>query len=117
MYICRTNEGASNECCYGRDGYLIVGPPGGGSVGKVSTVGSTRLNYLSNSIKHQFEDILPYIFCCKGTQTSCNIYKDILQIMEQLTLLQYLVSMYHINKYYRIWLTDNKHDCQCGFNL
>ena len=74
MYICRTNEGAGNECCYGRDGNLIVGPPGGGSVDKVSTVGSTRLNYLSNLIKHQFEDILPYVFCCKGIQTSCDIY-------------------------------------------
>ena len=41
---------------------------------KVSVVGSSRLNYFSNLVKHQFEDILPFIFCCKGTQTSCDIY-------------------------------------------
>ena len=52
MYTCRTNEGTGNECYYSRDGNLIVGPPGEG----------------------QFEDILPYIFCCKGIQTSCDIY-------------------------------------------
>ena len=73
-YHYRSNEGSGNQCCYGNNGNLIVGPTSGGSVDKVSTVGSTRLNYLSNLIKHQFEDILPFIFCCKGTQTSCDIY-------------------------------------------
>ena len=68
------NDGSSNKCCYGNNGNLIVGPTSGGSVDKVSLLGSTELTYLSNLISHQFEDVLPFIFCCKGTPSSCDTY-------------------------------------------
>ena len=53
-----------------------MGPPSGGSIDKVSVVGNSLLDYLTNLINHQFEDVLPFIYCCKGTPTSCDTYYD-----------------------------------------
>ena len=72
----RTNEGLGNQCCYRNHGTLIVGPTSGGTIDKVSVVGSSLFDYLINLINHQFEDILPFIYCCKGSQTSCMTYYD-----------------------------------------
>ncbi|XP_019851539.1 PREDICTED: uncharacterized protein LOC109581663 [Amphimedon queenslandica] len=71
--IART-EGSSNECCYDTSGQLIIGPTSGGSVDKASPIGSDSSNYLSSLLSHHWEDILPYIYCCKGPATACEKY-------------------------------------------
>ena len=73
LLILRT-EGSSNECCYDNSGQLIIGPTSGGSVDKASPIGSDSSNYLSSLLSHHREDILPYIYCCKGLATVCEKY-------------------------------------------
>ena len=75
-HIFRNAGGTSNECCYDDNDILIFGSPTGGSVKKVSIVGSTGLNYFTDLINHQFEDVLPFIHCCKGTLPNCRAYYD-----------------------------------------
>lgn len=67
--------GAGNQCCYRSDGTLIVGPPSGGSVDKVAPTGN-GLKYLSNVFAHFREDVLPYIYCCKGGKPDCSKYYE-----------------------------------------
>ena len=43
---------------------------------KVSIVGSTGLNFMKNLFDHQFEDVLPFIFCCKGRPTNYDLYYE-----------------------------------------
>ena len=73
LSISRT-EGSSNECCYDTSGQLIIGPTSGGSVDKASPIGSDSSNYLTNLLNHHREDILPYIYCCKGSVPDCEKY-------------------------------------------
>ena len=72
-FLFRT-EGSSNECCYDSSGQLIVGPTSGGSVDKVSYIRSDPSKYMNRLLSHQQEDILPYIYCCKGPVTVCDVY-------------------------------------------
>ena len=48
----------------------------GGTVDKVSIVGNTGSNFLNNLVQHHFEDLLPFIFCCKGPRKNYDIYYD-----------------------------------------
>ena len=73
--MCSENQGTGNQCCYDKDGTLIVGPPSGGSVDKTAPTG-TGINYLKNFLLHQAQDVIPYIFCCKGFFKSCQTYYD-----------------------------------------
>lgn len=73
-HIFRNDGGSSNECCYDSKG-LITGTFGG-SVKKASIVGSTGLKYLTDLINHQFEDVLPFIYCCKGSLPVCSAYYE-----------------------------------------
>ena len=70
----RTKEGFGNQCCYKNNGVLITRQTSGGSVVKVSVVGSSQFDYLTNLIRHQFEDVLPRIYCCIGKRASCDTY-------------------------------------------
>lgn len=67
------SSGAGNQCCYRSDGTLIVGPPSGGSVDKVAPTG-TGLEYWRKLLGHFTEDVLPYLYCCKGMQRDCTKY-------------------------------------------
>lgn len=51
----RTN-GYGNQCCYGDDNNLIVGPSSGGTVDKVAPS--------TDKIAHFWADIYPYLMCC-----------------------------------------------------
>ena len=62
------NEGSGQQCCYSEDGTLLVGPESGGTVDRYSPD--------ENFWKHQFYDVLPYIFCCKGLFSDCSAYYD-----------------------------------------
>ena len=75
-YIFRNDGGSSNECCYDNNGDILTEPTSGGSVKKASIVGSTGLNYFNDLINYQFEDVLPFIYCCKGTLRDCRAYYD-----------------------------------------
>ena len=69
------SNGAGNKCCYRSDGSLIVGSPSGGSVDKIAPTGS-RLEWLSNVYGHFFEDVVPFIYCCRGSKTDCGKYYE-----------------------------------------
>ena len=73
-YFLSRTKGSSNECCYDSSGQLIVGPTSGGSVDKVSYIISDPSKYMNRLLSHQQEDILPYIYCCKGPVTVCDVY-------------------------------------------
>lgn len=61
--------GSGQQCCYGSDGILIVGPPGGGTVDKVSPDVSV--------FDHFVCDVLPFLLCCKaGIFSDCDEYYE-----------------------------------------
>jgi len=62
------NEGSGQQCCYDYDGQLVVGPPGGGTVDLYAPTswGST--------LNHFTHDMLPFIYCCKGEFSNCDLY-------------------------------------------
>ena len=64
----RRTGGAGNQCCYGRNGRLLVGPPGGGTVDRVSPEIS--------ELDHFVHDVLPYLWCCKGLFSNCDKYYE-----------------------------------------
>ena len=52
---------------------LLVGPPGGGTVDRYTP------NSLTGFLNHQFDDVLPYLYCCKlfsliGEPSLCDNY-------------------------------------------
>ncbi len=61
-------EYAGQECCYDDDDNLVIGPPGGGSVDQTSP--------LISELDHFQNDLLPYIYCCKGQFPICSAYYD-----------------------------------------
>ena len=70
MYVYRENQGSGQQCCYFSNGTLIVGTPNGGNVDMVAS----QPDVLNTIIDHEFDDVLPYIYCCKGTVGTCNEY-------------------------------------------
>ncbi len=46
----------------------MIGPPGGGSVDQTSP--------LISELDHFQNDLLPYIYCCKGQSPICSAYYD-----------------------------------------
>ena len=70
FYMYRDNQGSGQQCCYFADGTLIVGVPNGGSVDMIAP----RSNSLDSIINHQFDDVLPYIYCCKSRFSKCDMY-------------------------------------------
>ena len=46
------------QCCYGSNGSLVIGQPGGGSIDRISP--------LVNFNEHNMDDLLPYAYCCRG---------------------------------------------------
>ena len=51
-----TPMGAGQQCCYGKDGSIIFGPPGGGTADRYSPD-----NYFW---RHQWYDVVPWLACC-----------------------------------------------------
>ena len=52
-----------------------MGPSSGGSIDKVSPTGK-GFDYLPSFLRHIEEDVLPFLFCCKGAKKLCQIYYD-----------------------------------------
>ncbi|XP_038044296.1 uncharacterized protein LOC119718996 [Patiria miniata] len=60
--------GAGQQCCYGRDGNILVGPPGGG----------TADSYCPsdwNTVWHQWFDVVPWLCLCKLSNNCKEYYK------------------------------------------
>ena len=57
---------SGNQCCYGSNSQLLVGPLGGGTVDLVPREISEG--------RHFIRDVLPYLLCCKGSLFNCNNY-------------------------------------------
>lgn len=54
-------NGHDQQCCYDTTGKLLVGPPGGGTLD------------MSTGFMHVFDDVLPYITCCR-LSNRCDLY-------------------------------------------
>ncbi|XP_028390868.1 sushi domain-containing protein 2-like [Dendronephthya gigantea] len=61
-------NGAGQQCCYTKQGRLVVGPPGGGTVDRYHA-GSSRFS----TLQHLKEDIYPWYLCCRLSK-SCGLY-------------------------------------------
>ncbi|XP_038044294.1 sushi domain-containing protein 2-like [Patiria miniata] len=59
--------GAGQQCCYGKDGNILVGPPGGGTVDRYSPG--------DHFWKHQWFDVLPWLCLCKLSNNCKEYYK------------------------------------------
>ena len=70
LIVCSsTTSGSGQQCCYGDNGLLLVGPPGGGTVDLVSPDVSLSGHFVS--------DVVPYLLCCKaGIFSDCNRYYE-----------------------------------------
>lgn len=66
----RQNEGSGQQCCYYSNGTLIFGPRGGGSADRFAPTGYYEM------MKHQIEDLIPYIHCCMGLN-QCETYYNL----------------------------------------
>ncbi|XP_065911625.1 protein mesh-like isoform X3 [Dysidea avara] len=62
------NEGSGQQCCYDDGGELVVGPPGGGTVDLYAPTSWT------STLSHFTHDVLPFIYCCKGAFSNCDLY-------------------------------------------
>ena len=59
--------GSGQQCCYDGNGLLVTGPPGDGTVDRVSPDIST--------VRHFIRDVLPFLICCKaGIFSNCDEY-------------------------------------------
>ena len=58
IFLCRSSQ----QCCYGSDGMLVTGSPGGGR----ATIASPDVNIHD----HLQDDVIPYLLCCKAGQSS-----------------------------------------------
>ncbi len=65
----RSGTMAGNYCCY-RRGNLCTDSECGGTVDKVTPQDWTTY------LQHTMEDVLPAVFCCKGTFTNCSSYQQ-----------------------------------------
>ena len=65
----RSGTTAGNHCCY-RRGDLCTDSECGGTVDKVTPQNWTTY------LQHTMEDVLPAVYCCKGTFTNCDSYQQ-----------------------------------------
>jgi hypothetical protein len=63
-----SRSGAGQQCCYTKEGRLVVGPPGGGTIDRYHA-GSSRFS----TLKHLKEDVYPWYLCCRLSD-SCGLY-------------------------------------------
>ena len=63
FHIYSLTKGYGNQCCYDKQGNLVVGAPGGGTVDRVSP-GKSKVD-------HFLEDVLPFLWCCTGLFSNC----------------------------------------------
>ena len=61
------------QCCYNKQGDLLEGPPGGSRV-IVSPVTDVYTATGSDWSQYYKNDILPYIYCCKGEFPDCDAF-------------------------------------------
>ncbi|XP_038055045.1 sushi domain-containing protein 2-like [Patiria miniata] len=59
--------GTGQQCCYGKDGNILVGPPGGGTADRYSPG--------EHFWKHQWYDVFPWICLCKLSDNCTEYYK------------------------------------------
>jgi len=62
------NQGSGQQCCYDKDGQLLVGPPGGGTVDLYAPTDWTGF------LKHLNHDVRPFFYCCRGEFSNCDSY-------------------------------------------
>ncbi|XP_071813704.1 sushi domain-containing protein 2-like [Apostichopus japonicus] len=63
-----TSGSSGQQCCYGSDGNILVGPPAGG------TADAYALHI--GTIWHFWYDILPWLSCCKQESHLCSFYYE-----------------------------------------
>ncbi|PIK57234.1 hypothetical protein BSL78_05871 [Apostichopus japonicus] len=63
--------GSGQQCCYGSDGNILVGPPGGGTVDAYAPGG------FCGTVKNFWFDVLPFLACCKLI-SQCETYYEFL---------------------------------------
>ncbi|XP_037033310.1 protein mesh-like [Bradysia coprophila] len=64
-----SKSGAAQRCVY-KNGKLLVGPPSGGNVRKVSPNGE------KGEVPHIIADIMPWFLCCNNNKANCNLYYE-----------------------------------------
>ena len=62
-----SSTGSGQQCCYGANGNILVGPPGGGTADRYSPG--------DHFWKHQWYDVLPWFACCKLSNNCDEYYK------------------------------------------
>ena len=69
------NSGSGQQCCYDKHGNLITGPNSGGTA---DLVAPKKDSLYKTYYRHLLEDIIPAIYCCKGTYRSatCSLYYE-----------------------------------------
>lgn len=67
-FLCRDTDGRGLHCCYGKNGFLITGPPSGGTV----DLWAEEIDLA----KHYRSDIEPFMLCCKGDFPNCALYYE-----------------------------------------
>ena len=65
----RSGTTAGNHCCY-RRGNLCIDSECGGTVDKVTP------HDWATYLQHTMEDVVPAVYCCKGTFTNCSSYQQ-----------------------------------------
>ncbi|CAB3980322.1 sushi domain-containing 2-like [Paramuricea clavata] len=63
-----SRNGAGQQCCYTKQGRLVVGPSGGGTVDRYHA-GSSQFS----TLKHLKDDIYPWYLCCRLSK-ACGLY-------------------------------------------
>ncbi|XP_065905349.1 sushi domain-containing protein 2-like isoform X2 [Dysidea avara] len=62
------NQGSGQQCCYDKQGGLLIGPDSGGTV----DLYSNKLHFW----KHTIFDVAPFILCCRTLRANCQAYYD-----------------------------------------
>jgi AMOP domain/Nidogen-like len=71
-YRVRGSNDTGQQCCYAQGGGLIRDPSQG--AGTADCIAGDRA--LSNTIGHFLKDVLPYIVCCKLSNSCANYYRE-----------------------------------------
>lgn len=69
-YRSLNNDRSGQQCCYGSDGNILVGPPGGGTADAVAPDGISF-----STVGHFFLDVVPFFACCKFSD-NCDTYYE-----------------------------------------
>ena len=60
VFVHSENQGSGQQCCYDKNGILVIRPPGGGTVDLYAP------NTWGGRLKHLIYDVVPFLYCCKG---------------------------------------------------